>query len=277
MKTEFKKVEDLVALIEKSTGEDFNKESAERFASYCLRTKNDKDKQGNFKNSWMQAKSVEELDLLYRRVKRDGMDFDGVHITLQSTGVSYDYVAYKNKMLMAYPESKIDIQLVYEGDGFNFTKDSGEVIYSHHLKEPFNQSDSRVIGGYCVVKNKRGQFLTILSSEELEKHRKAAKTDSIWKFWFKEMCMKTIIKKAVKYHFQDVYEGIDELDNENYEPENVGKSEIDILNKKIVDGLAIYQGDDVEVIRQLCYEKRQAGEFTISFAKSILKQLGENE
>jgi len=146
--------------------------------------------------------------------RKAGFEIDGKHISIQSTGLSFDYVAYKNKMLMAYPESVIDLQLVYEGDEINFSKDSGKIVYSHKINNPFaNSKDRKIIGGYCVIKNKRGEFLTTLNSDELEKHRKVAKADYIWQQWFSEMALKTVIKKAVKYHFDDIFTDIVEEDN----------------------------------------------------------------
>lgn len=260
-------------LTKESLGEKYNKVEVEMFAAYCLRTRNSKKNDGTLKNPWMQKKQPVELEKLYRRVLKDGLPFDGVHITLQSTGVSYDYVAYKNKMLLAYPESLIDIQLGYKGDTFRFQKNSGKVTYSHELTNPFNQNDSDVIGGYCVIKNKRGEFLTILSKEEIQKHRNVAKTDYIWKAWFKEMVMKTLIKKAVKYHFQDVFEGIDSLDNENYDLEKVTSNPLNEKRKKIVQLLDVYQGEDLDELRGLCKSKTDSGEFDDIFAESIIEKL----
>ena len=48
-----------------------------------------------------------------------------------------DYHTYKNKLLEVYPESKIDIQLVFEKDNFSFSKENGKIIYQHKILEPF--------------------------------------------------------------------------------------------------------------------------------------------
>ena len=157
-------------------------------------------------------------------------------MTLQSTGINYDYVAYKNKMLLAYPESQVDLALVYKGDEFEVKKESGKVEYTHKITQPFGNSE--IVGGYCVIRNKRGEFLTILNASEIEKHRKLAKQDYIWANWFKEMALKTVIKKACKQHFADIFTSIEEVDNENYNLDNpLGldvkwKSEIDAIETK---------------------------------------------
>ncbi len=194
---------------------DYNLEDVEKFASYVIRIQLDRKKDGSITNPWMQQKSEEEMCGLFRRVLRDGLVFDGVHITLSSTGIVYDYVAYKNKMLLAYPESQIDVQLVYEGDDFKVSKESGSVLYQHNIANPLAQKGIQVEGGYCVIKNKRGESITILSKDDIEQHRKVAKMDYVWRDWFKEMALKTIIKKACKQHFADIYENIINNDNEN--------------------------------------------------------------
>ena len=210
-------------------------EHAEQFASYVIKLETETDKEGRLKNPWMKGRKEEEMVALFNRVAEDGLVFDGKHITLQSTGISYDYVAYKNKMLLAYPESKIDVSLVYQGDDFSVAKESGSVVYSHNIKNPFDRKEEDIIGGYCVIQNRRGEFLTIMSKEDIEKHRKTAKTDYIWRQWFIEMALKTVIKKAVKQHFSDVFEKIEDTDNENYSLEN--PLELNLEHKKAIDDI----------------------------------------
>lgn len=225
---------------------DENAAEAEKFAAYCvsLATAVDKDTK-ELKNPWMKFRTEQQLADFFRRVKKEGLVFDGKHVTLQNTGISYDYVAYKNKMLIAYPESLIDVALVYEGDEFMVQKESGTVKYEHLIKDPFAQTEEKVVGGYCVIKNKRGEFLTVMSPEDIKKCRIVAKTDSFWKKWFKEMALKTVIKKACKFHFDDIYKEMEEDDNENYNLENPldievdWKSEIDEL-KSVAELKAYY-------------------------------------
>lgn len=189
-----------------------NSVNVERFAAYCQRLLVDKDKEGKLKNPWMQQKTAETLAALFKRVQAEGLVFDGKHITLQSTGVQLDYVAYKNKMLLAYPETTFDLNVVREGDTFEFEQGNGKVTYSHKLANAFG--DKEIIGAYCVLRNSRGEFLTTLSRKDIDKHRAAAKTKNVWDTWFTEMAMKTVLKKATKYHFDDVFEALNEVDNE---------------------------------------------------------------
>lgn len=214
---------------------DYEKEHVENFASYIIGLKLKKKKSGEIENPWIQSRTEEEMATLFKRVAKDGLVFDGKNITLQSTGISYGYIAYKNKMLLAYPESKVDVNLVYDGDEFKISKESGNVIYTHNIKDPFNQIDNSIIGGYCVISNKRGDFLTLLSKADIEKHRAVSKMSFIWNSWFKEMALKTVIKKACKQHFADIYENIENIDNDNYDLEN--PLELDFKYKKEIDDI----------------------------------------
>lgn len=201
----------------KNSLSEYDQGEVETFVNYCDKLLTEKKKDGNqwvIKNPWMSQRKDLQLAEFFKMVRKDGLEFDGKHITLQSTGISYDYIAYKNKMFLAYPETLIDVGIIYKDDEFSFKKDSGIVTYTHKINNPFGQSEADMKGCYCVIKNKRGEFLTLLSMSDIEKHRKVAKTDSIWKAWFNEMALKTVIKKACKTHFSDIFQHIETLDNE---------------------------------------------------------------
>lgn len=223
---------------------DYDQTKVDIYINYLTELLTAKDKSKKLKNPWVQYRTDQELAGYYKKVVSDGLEFDGVHITLQSTGVSYDYIAYKNKMYNVYPESLFDHALVYKDDSFKFEKASGKVVYTHQINNPFNQKEKDIIGGYCVIKNKRGEFITLMSAEQIEKHRKVAKTDYIWKSWFHEMCLKTLVKKACKQHFQDIYQNIETLDNENYDLSKV------TVGVDLEDKIAIESITTVEKLRE---------------------------
>lgn len=205
---------------------DYDQGPVENYISYLVGLSTEK-KNNKPKNPWMSYKTDEYLATAFKKVALDGLVFDGEDITLQNTGISYSYQAYKNKMLIQYPESVIDVSIVHANDTFKFSKKSGHVEYVHNIADPFDQSEKTVTGAYCVIKNKRGEFLTLLSKADIDKHRKVAKTDYIWKAWFLEMAMKTIMKKACKQHFKDIYQNIETIDNENYDVDQPLGIEID--------------------------------------------------
>jgi len=217
-----------------------------QYVAYCDRLETEKNKEGNPKNGWMKNTTDEQLSEYYKIVDKEGLEFDGKHTFIEKrnnkVSIGYDYQAYKNKMYLAYPESVIDIGIVRESDVYNSWKESGKVYYKHVTGNPF--SDEPIKGAYCVIKNKRGEFLTELSYAEIEKHRKKASYDSVWIEWLVKMIMKTIIKSAVSVHYQDVFSGMEIIDNENYDLENSlditveMKSEIE--NIATLDELGVY-------------------------------------
>ena len=202
----------------------------------------------------------------FKKVKKEGLILDGKHITIQKRGLTYDYVSLKNKSLIAYPETIIDVQLVFKGDIFTPSKENGKVLYTHTIADAFNQKDEDVIGGYCVIKNKRGEFLTPLSIEEIEKRRKVAQGDFIWKSWFKEMAIKTIIKKACSQHFSDIYENILAQDNEASNDIN-SALDIDLVWKQEVEAI-----DTVEKLSSYYKQNAVRGK---DFAKLVMKRKKE--
>lgn len=216
-----------------------------------LRTKKKKDENGKWvlANPWADEKKPSFWDDCWKKVQLTGLQFDGKHIAIDKNGLTFDYVAYKNKMLLVYPESQIDIELVYKGDDFSFRKDNSKIEYHHIFKNPFEHKDDDIIGGYCVIKNKRGEFITTLSKAEILKARAVAKTQKIWLAWFAEMCKKTVIKKAIKFHFDDIYAVMEEEDNKNYDLE---KTDI-IQEPELSDALknAIDAAADVKALREI--------------------------
>lgn len=189
------------------------------YIQYLKKLETEKDKDQQIKNKWFRFATQDQFVELYKKVALDGLFIDGETITLQFKGnlmVSYNYQAYKNKLLKIYPETKFDIQNVYKGDEFSFKKESGQVKYSHVISNPF-ADNKEIIGCYCIIKNNRGDFLETLNLQEIEKMKKVAKTTKIWDEWFSEMTLKSVIKRACKRHFKDITTNIEILDNENYD------------------------------------------------------------
>jgi hypothetical protein len=210
-----------------------------KFITYCKDSETALTSDKKKKFPFWQYLTAETLADHFKNVKAQGLVLDGVHITIQSTGVTYDYIARRNKLLLSFPETVLDVQLFYQGDNFSVKNESGKYIYTHEIGNVFSRKETEILGGYCFIKNQRGEFFTSLTLEELEKHRKTAKTDYIWKNWLTEMYLKTVIKKAVSVHFDDVFNDIEKEDNKSYqieEPETDYNKEIE--NCKSVDDLA---------------------------------------
>jgi len=207
------------------------------FLNYLMKLETEKytngEKRGQEKNTWFRYKTEKDFIDMFNKLACDKLYIDGDIASIQSTGISLSYNAYKNLVLNKYPETKFDIQLVRETDDFNFQKKDGKVFYTHKLNNPFE--DKPILGAYCIIKNKLGDFIEIISLKELEKIRKTAKTDYIWATWTSEMYLKTVIKRACKRHFKDITIKTDNIDNENYDVEN--PIDIDIKIKQDIEAI----------------------------------------
>ena len=222
----------------------------ENYLNYLKKLETEKNKDGSLKNSWVKNRSEKVFIDCFKKVADIGLYIDGDIVSIQSTGISLSYNAYKNLVLQKYPETKFDLQLVKDGDEFEFSKENGKVNYFHKMNSAFENKD--VIGGYCIIKNKLGDFIELLGKYELEKIRKTAKTDYIWSQWTNEMYLKTIVKRACKRHFKDAVVELEEEDNKNYDLENVLDGDIKIKQEieeiKTLEELTKYYIENKEKI-----------------------------
>ena len=199
---------------------EYNNTKVEVFTNYVESLKNELNKDGELANAWSRSISDEAFANLYKKEAEKGMFIDGESITIQfrkKLVVSYDYHAYKNRVIKAYPESTFDFQVVYKGDEFSFKKESGKVEYSHTINNPFD-SEKQIIGAYGVIKNKAGEFFEPLTLKDIEKMKKSSKMGYIWNTWFDRMVLKSAIKRICSSHFHDITKDLDATDNEMNDP-----------------------------------------------------------
>lgn len=171
----------------------------------------------NDKNAWAKQLDLSAWCWLFSKVANEWIWFDWINVTYNKRWISYNYASYINKMLSIYPESLIDLQLVYKEDTVEFSKDSWKVTYTHKLKNPFTKKDEEIIWGYMVIKNRKWEFLTTLTKEDFDKAKSEATTLNIWNKYLAAMCMKTIVKRWVKVHFNDIYISMEDEDNKQYD------------------------------------------------------------
>lgn len=190
---------------------------AAKFALYVNNAKAEEARKGEDKAKPVTANTSEMLIAL--AVKFWNMDIliDGVNAIISGKNMAMvTFNGYKNKVLKTYPETQFDIQLVREGDTFNFSKKDGHVHYDHVIGDPFSQSNKPIIGAYVVFKNKRGEFLEMLNKKDFDEMKKASKQSYLWGTWESEFWLKSVIKRACKRHFYDVIAEIDKNDNDDY-------------------------------------------------------------
>lgn len=172
------------------------------------------EKEKNDQGKWV-AKWNFAADFLLQSIAEcidNGFALDGVNYVLTGNRMYMPtYKAFKNKIYMVYPESEIDVQIVREGDEFKFAKESGSVLYTHNINNPFENKD--IVGAYCVIKNKRGEFLELLNKHDYDEMQNSSKTPGTWKKWPSEFWRKSVIKRACKTHFNDITNALEEQDN----------------------------------------------------------------
>jgi hypothetical protein len=174
-----------------------------------------KDKDGSFKNRWLWNKDKVYFEMIQEHLKKLNITLDGKHATITSKGLTFDYIVYKNRLLQNYPKATIDLDLVFEGDTFEIRKESGKIIYNHEIANPFGKTLKSVIGGYCIVRiPDRGEFQTTMGLEELDKHKELSNMKYLYNSWWQELYKKTLLRKNLKFHFEDEFEDIQKIDDE---------------------------------------------------------------
>lgn len=146
-----------------------------------------------------------------------GLVIDGINVVITGRGMALPtFHGYKNKVKQIYPDAVFDVQLVRKGDDFKVAKESGAVIYSHTIGDPFADSEPAIVGAYCVIKFGGNEYLETLNKRDYEAMRNASKNPSTWDKWPSEFWLKSVIKRACKRHFNDITIELDKIDNENF-------------------------------------------------------------
>jgi len=194
---------------------DYNPTKVDVFIAYVNTLKTEK-KDNKLVAYWAPNITDQQYADVFKKVSDQGLNLDGDSVTLnyrKKLLITYDYHAYKNKVIISYPETIFDFQLVYEGDTFFFKKSSGKVSYNHEINDPFN-TKKQIVGAYGVIKNKKGEFIEFLTLDDIEKMKNTSNMKSIWNTWFDRMVLKSIIKRICNIHFKDIVQDIDTIDNE---------------------------------------------------------------
>lgn len=251
------------------------------YIAYLRKIESEKE-DGKLKNYWFPNQTEQVFIDLWNKCQSMGLDIDGDTVTITARGgipmLSFDYHAYRNVVLRKYPETLFDQQLVYNGDDFSFRKESGKVIYSHTIANPFD-TNKKIIGAYAVIKNSTGEFIDFVDMSDIEKMRKTSKMSNIWNAWLDRMVLKSVIKRICNVNFKDVVKDIDSIDNENYDLDKLGQSDYDSLVFKQIDSAksyvelcAIYQREQglvkdqkaliakIQEVRAEKYEVKDSGE-----------------
>ena len=181
---------------------------------YQIASATNKDK--DYTNKWLWSKKANYLDQVIYDLDRIGLELDGKHITLTVRGITYDYIAYTIKLKKLFPNAAIDVELFFEGDTFEIQKESGKVVYTHKIADPFTYNRTKLKGAYCVLRVPNiGEYHITMSIEDLKVHENLSNMKYLYDKWWRELYKKTVIRKCLKVHFEQEFEELNDIDNES--------------------------------------------------------------
>ena len=155
---------------------------------------------------------------------------------------------------------------VREKDSFTADIPKGILNHTFDFKER-----GPIVGAYAIVFRKDGE-----PTVETVEFKRYDKGFGAWKTHPEAMIKKVAEANALKKAF-----GISGIQSEyDYNvktdvaiPIETQKTDIEKAQRKIIEALDTYQGEDKADIQELCKTKVQSGEFDMEFAKNIAKQL----
>lgn len=219
-------------------------DKVDTYISYLKKLEAAKDKSGRIVNWWFDKQEPQVFIELWNKCLQIGLPIDGDTVTINARGgvpaLSFDYHAYRNIVLIKYPETVFDQQLVYSGDTFSFSKENGKVLYKHEISNPFDK-DKQIIGAYAVIKNNTGEFIEFVHMEDIAKMKKTSNSSNIWETWFDRMVLKSVIKRICNVNFKDITKAMDTIDNEEYD---LNKIELTDYDLKVYEAIEQAQSQD---------------------------------
>lgn len=255
---------------------EYDRSKVDVFLSYVHNLKTEKDKDGKLKNYWATITKDEEFSNIFKKVYETGLFIDGDTVTLTNRGriiITYDYHAYINKILLSYPESTFDFQVVYEGDDISFRKESGKIYYTHKKNNPFN-TNKKVIGAYGVIKNSKGEFIETINIDDITKMKNSSKMKYIWDTWFDRMVLKSVIKRICSIHFKDITKSMDYIDNETNDPDRATIDELilaDIDNAETEEVLGKIYNHNIATVKDKKQFIEVLGKRKVELQKELAK------
>lgn len=111
----------------------------------------------------------------------------------------YEGLKYKAIKYSLFPIVDIEADLLYAKDKFKMIKDCyNGASYELEITDPFDRGDIK--GGYAYARfeDPRQNKLIVMTKAEIDEIRSKAKSQSFWKDWYKEMALKTIVRKISK-------------------------------------------------------------------------------
>ena len=202
------------------------------------------------------------------------------------------YKGFKQLAIRSGQFSLMNETDVREGEIKSHDRLSGQMVFEWE-QDTDKRLSKAVIGYLSYFKLANGFEHTLyMTAQELDKHGKRfsqsfRKGFGLWKDDFHSMCLKTVCKlnlsknaplsvdmqKAMRAD-QSVIKNEDATDVEHIDvTDGIEKTELEIIEEKIIAGLETYRGGDKDKIKLSCVDAKQTGDWNMDFAKEIAKKL----
>lgn len=192
-----------------------------------------------------------------------GLTIDGrqhAHLVKYGNKASFQigYRGYLFKIKEHYPDADFTVELIFEGDDVKIWSEDSMQRFTLEKKNAFDQSVEKFKGVLFAVSysdnGKQVQKVTAVTRERIERAKRAAKQDFIWKSDYFEKAKAAAIKNACKVMFASI-QGLQEMiryDNEehysvNQKAEPTKSSIIDNINNVVQPCEEQDQSDIIEV------------------------------
>jgi phage RecT family recombinase len=152
-------------------------------------------------------------------------------------------VSYKGmlaKLKDFYPDMSFTVEVVYEGDVFEVSDNSGFQTYTHKKLNPFETDIKKVMGVFVSLawtdNEVKQQKITIVSKADLVKMQGKSKSGT-WNEWYAQMAIKSAIKRACKIHFAAISSISEIIEYDNKINYNLTTDALDEGKPNIIDNL----------------------------------------
>lgn len=138
----------------------------------------------------------------------------------------YEGLRYEALKYSLFPIVDIEVDLLYTNDKFKMIKNCYDgASYELEIPDPFDRGEIK--GGYAYIRyqDTRQNKLIVMTKEEIDNIKDKAPSSTFWDSWYKEMAMKTILRKASKSvpldpkKFDDYYRLMRKIENDATEAE----------------------------------------------------------
>lgn len=229
-----------------------------------------------------------------------GLTIDGrqhAHLVKYGNTATFQigYRGYLAKIKEHYPDADFTVELIFEGDDVKIWSEDSMQRFTLSKADPFAQNEVKFKGVLFAVSytdnGKQIQKVTAVTKERIERAKRAAKQDFIWKSDYFEKAKAAAIKNACKYMFASI-QGLQEMiryDNENNydvdkKAEPTRSSIIENINKTvkpdsdyepdIIEAEIIEDAIDVDALKEAGAEAAAGG---VDTYKTWLATLADDE